>query len=203
VDYLETLFKNLARRNIRGLFAADRVAASQVILGLIPVTATVGFGNSATVKALGLAEALAERGNTVLDKTSASAPAESRALKLAALLADWFITSANAVSLDGRLVNIDHSGNRVAGMLYGPEHVLVVAGVNKVAATYEEALARVRNVAAPQNARRAGFRPPCLEAGRCVDCHSPERVCNSLVVIEGQSDPERLTVLMINEELGF
>lgn len=199
----ETLARNLAGRNIRCLLTSDRESAREAVLGLIPAGASVGSGNSATAKALGLVEALRQRGNMIFDKTTATTPPEARALKLAALQADWFVASANAIAHDGRIVNLDHSGNRVAGLLYGPEHVLIVAGRNKVVATYEEALNRVRNVAAPQNARRAGLRPPCVEAGRCVDCRSPERVCNSLVVIEGQSDPERMTVLVVDKELGF
>lgn len=100
-------------------------------------------------------------------------------------------------------MNIDHSGNRVAGILYGPEHVVLVAGRNKVVPTLEEAIQRARNVAAPLNAKRAGLHPPCAEVGRCVDCRSADRVCNALVVIEGQSDPERIKVVLVEEEMGF
>jgi hypothetical protein len=172
-------------------------------LALIPPEAAVGFGNSQTAKALGLAQALVRRGNVVYDKTVAADPEEARELKRQALLADWFVSGVHAISVEGQLVAIDHSGNRVAGLLYGPGRVIVVAGLNKVSPNLEQAILRARNVAAPLNARRAGLHPPCIEAGRCVDCRSSDRVCNSLVVVEGQSDPKRLTVLIVEEELGF
>ncbi|MGE5553998.1 MAG: lactate utilization protein [Betaproteobacteria bacterium] len=199
----KVLLHNLAARNIEAFVAKDESEARERILNLIPSDATVGFGNSQTLKKLGLAEALAERGNAVYDKTAARSPEEARALKRQSLLADWFVAGINALSEEGHIVNIDHSGNRVAGMLYGPDHVVLVAGRNKVVPKLEEAIQRAREVAAPQNAKRAGLHPPCLEAGHCVDCRSADRVCNSLVVIEGQIDPERMKVIIIDEDLGF
>lgn len=121
---------------------------------------------------------------------------------LTVALADWFVAGINALSEEGHIVNIDHSGNRVAGLLYGPEHVLLVARRNKVVSPLEEAVWRARNVAAPLNARRAGLHPPCVEVGRCVDCRSADRVCNALVVIEGLSEPGRLKVVLTEEEMG-
>jgi L-lactate utilization protein LutB len=203
LETLARVVRNLQSRNIQAVAAADLDEAQSWILDKIPRGASIGFGNSETLKAIGLSRLLTERGDSVFDKTTANDREESARLKRLALTADWFIAGANAVSHDGHIVNIDHSGNRVAGLLYGPRRVVLLIGRNKIVPTLEDAIHRARNVAAPQNARRAGMSPPCVELGRCVDCRSEQRVCNSLVVIEGQADPERMYVVLVNEELGF
>jgi len=128
---------------------------------------------------------------------------ESKQIKKKALTADWYVTGTNAISLEGHIVNVDHSGNRVAAMVFGPDNVVIVIGVNKIVDSLSEAIQRVRNVASPLNAKRAGFNPPCVELNKCVDCKSRERVCNSLVIIEGQEVMGRMKVLIVNESAGF
>jgi len=169
----------------------------------IPVEASIGIGNSQTLKKMKILETFLDKGNTVYDKTIGKTLDEIKMLKRQALLTDYYISSANAISVDGRIINIDHSGNRVAAMHYGPEKVFLIVGKNKIESTYEEALKRARNTAAPLNAKRAGMNPPCVEIGKCVDCLSPERVCNFISIIEGQHIDERLTLLIANEEAGF
>jgi hypothetical protein len=105
--------------------------------------------------------------------------------------------------MNGRIVNVDHSGNRVAAITFGPDKVIIVVEKNKVVDSIEDAIKRVKNVAGPLNAKRAGFNPPCVTLNRCVDCISKERVCNSLSIIEGQSDCNRIKVFVVNEECGF
>ncbi len=100
-------------------------------------------------------------------------------------------------------MNVDHSGNRVAAISFGPDHVMIVVGKNKIAATLEEAIQRVKNIACPLNAKRAGFHPPCVALNRCVDCVSEERVCNILSIVEGQTDSSRIKLLVVDEECGF
>lgn len=124
-------------------------------------------------------------------------------LKKKSLHADYFITGTNAISVEGHLVNMDHSGNRVAAMIYGPENVIVVIGTNKIVDSLDNAIKRARNIAAPANAKRAGLNPPCASIGECVDCRSSERACNNLVVIEGQNVKDRMKVFIINESLGY
>ncbi|MGE5507921.1 MAG: lactate utilization protein [Chitinophagales bacterium] len=203
MEIIEKLVNNLRARRIRAVVVENVSEARSWILREIPSDAAVGFGNSQTLKTMDLARLLAERGNTIYDKTLAQTQEEVRRLKVQALVADWFVTGINAISSDGHIVNIDHSGNRVAGLLYGPRRVLLIAGRNKIVPTLEDAIQRARNVAAPRNARRAGLHPPCVELGRCVDCRCEDRVCNSLVVIEGQSDPTRMTVVLVKQPLGF
>ena len=200
---IEQVIRNLAARRIKARYLGKGDNLQEYVGRIIPREATVGIGNSQTIKKAGLSEFLCARGNLVYDKTFAKSPDEAKEMKKKALLSDWYITGANALSLEGHIVNIDHSGNRVAAIAFGPEKVLIIAGVNKIAPTLEAALARARNVAAPLNARRAGFHPPCVEINQCVDCRSKERVCFQVSVTEGQCDPERMQVVLLEGEWGF
>ena len=152
---------------------------------------------------MNISNELTKRGNTVYNKTLAKNRKETIRLKKNSLLADWFLTGTNAISSKGHIVNIDHSGNRVAAMLYGPENVIIIIGKNKIEETLEDAINRAKNTAAPLNAKRAGFNPPCVELNKCIDCNSKERVCNSLVIIEGQAQKDRIKLFIIDQELGF
>ncbi|QUH20175.1 lactate utilization protein [Alkaliphilus sp. B6464] len=202
-EKIEYLIKGLAVRNIDGYFFETFEEAKSKAIEMIPADASIGIGNSITLKNMRISKELGDRGNIVYDKTIAKSKEESKELKRKSLLTDWYITGTNAISLEGHLVNMDHSGNRVAAMLYGPDNVIVIIGINKITNTLDEAIYRVRNIASPQNARRAGFNPPCVDLGRCIDCRSTERVCNNLVVIEGQNNNGRIKVFIVNENDGF
>ena len=202
-EKIEYLIKSLAVRNIDGYFFETFDEAKSRAMDMIPLNASVGIGNSITLKNMRISKELGDRGNIVYDKTIAKSKEESKELKRKSLLTDWYITGTNAISLEGHLVNMDHSGNRVAAMLYGPNNVIVIIGINKITNTLDEAIYRVRNIASPQNAKRAGFKPPCVDLGRCIDCRSTERVCNNLVVIEGQNNNGRMKVFIVNENDGF
>jgi|GEM_PF-109043 len=195
--------RNFQKRNISMLRFGSFKEIMVYLLNEIPITDTVGIGNSQTLKNLGITKALIDRGNIVYDKELGTTPDEIKDLKRKSLLVDCYISGANAVSVDGRIVNIDHSGNRAAAITYGPEKVYIVVGKNKIAATRSEALERARNIAAPANAKRAGYNPPCVLEGHCVDCTSPERVCNIVSVIEGQHIKGRLTLLVADADAGF
>ncbi len=197
------LKESFQTRNIEATFFETLDAAKSHILNIVPVECAVGVGHSSTLQKMNMTNSLLERGNTVYDKELAKDSGERKALKKKALLADWYITGSNAVSMDGRIVNIDHSGNRVAAISYGPDRVMIVVGKNKIAATLEEAIQRVKNIACPLNAKRAGFHPPCVALNRCVDCVSKERVCNILSIVEGQVDSERIKLFIVDEECGF
>ena len=200
---IRELEDNFEKRNIEVLWFNTFDEIGQYLLAQIPRSAKVGIGNSKTLKSMEITQALQNRGNIVLDKTLAATPSEIRELKRNSLLADFYISSSNAVSIDGRIVNIDHSGNRVAAITYGPDKVYIVVGKNKITATYDEALKRARNVSAPLNAKRAGYNPPCTAVGYCVDCISPERVCYIVSTIEGQHAKNRITLLIAGEDEGF
>lgn len=200
---IQKLIKNLKQRNIDAFYMESFREVNERLLQMIPGDCTIGIGHSITVQSSGVVEKLIERGNIVLDKTRAKDKEESNQIKKKALTADWYITGTNAVSVEGHIVNVDHSGNRVAAMVFGPDNVVVVVGVNKIADSLNDAIYRARNVASPLNAKRAGFNPPCVELNKCVDCKSKERVCNSLVIIEGQEAAGRMKVFIVNESAGF
>ena len=200
---LKTLTDNFISKNIDVKVFDNIDYATDYILSSIPTDMTVGIGNSRTLKDMNISQKLSSRGSIVYDKTMAREKEEIIQIKKKSLTCDYYITSSNAVSSDGHIVNIDHSGNRVAAMIFGPDKVFVVIGTNKIVSTLAEAKYRTRNVSAPLNAKRAGYNPPCIEVGHCVDCKSPERVCYNHVVIEGQHIKDRLTLIVIKDNLGF
>lgn len=200
---IQALLDNLSKRNIKGYYVSNLDAAREKIIELLSLSSTVGIGNSRTLKDMNLTPTLIEMGYAVLDKTLAKNEADIKKLKKLALLSDWYISGSNAISQEGHIVNIDHSGNRTAALVYGPDQVIIVMGTNKIAPTLDAAIRRARYSAAPKNARRAGKNPPCTETDTCIDCRHPERVCYNLLITEGQADPNRMTVIIVGEERGF
>lgn len=202
-EKFKKLKRNFKLRNIEVEYFESLEDIKSYILDIVPVESTIGIGHSATLQKMNITNFLSERGNIVYDKELAKNQEECKELKKKALTTDWYITGSNAISVDGRIVNVDHSGNRVASITFGPDKVIIVVGKNKVVDSVDEAIKRVKNVACPLNAKRAGFNPPCVILNRCVDCVSRERVCNSLSIIEGQSDCNRIKVFIVNDECGF
>ena len=200
---MNKIIDNFKSRNIEAKYFDSFEDVKNEILKLIKEDETVGIGNSQTLKKMMISQELSNRGNIVYDKTFAKTKEETKMLKRKSLLTDWYITGTNAISKEGHIVNIDHSGNRVAAMTYGPDKVIVVVGKNKIEETLEKAIKRARNHAAPLNAIRAGYNPPCLELKECIDCKSKDRVCYNLSIIEGQFESERMKVFIVNEEAGF
>lgn len=202
-EKLKRLIENFKLKNIDVLCFDTLKDVKSYILNIVPIECTIGIGHSATLQKINITRCLLERGNIVYDKELAKNQEECKSLKKKALTTDWYITGSNAISLDGRIVNVDHSGNRVAAISFGPDNVIIVVGKNKIVDSLEEAIKRVKNISCPLNAKRAGFNPPCVTLNRCVDCVSEERVCNSLLIIEGQSDSKRIKLFIVNEECGF
>ncbi len=205
----------LKRNNIPGYYAPDRSKALSQILGMIPPEATIGVGDSVTLVQVGVIEGLEKRGshqifNPFRKDGKDQMPATLRELVeigREALSTDFFLTGLNALTLDGKLVNTDRMGNRVTGLLFGPKRVIVVAGINKIVANLEEALERVKSIAAPVNAYRHNIKhgmeaPPCAVTGECVDCHHPRRICCYTVIVEFQGRP-RIEVVIVGEKLGI
>lgn len=197
------LINNFKQRNIDIEYFENLKEVKNAILSLVPIKCSVGIGHSATLQEMDISKELTRRGNIVYDKELAKDREECKFIKKQALLSDWYITGSNAISEDGRIVNVDHSGNRVAAITFGPDNVIIVVGVNKVVGTLDEAIKRVKNTACPMNAKRAGFNPPCVTLKKCIDCVSKERVCNSLSIIEGQADAGRMRIFIVNENVGF
>jgi hypothetical protein len=196
----------LKKRGFRASYVETQAQAKEMILKEIPQGATVGVGGSVTVRGLGVLEELKAKGHKVLDhwEIPHSAVEESFQMRRAQQTSDVFLASSNAVTLEGQLVNTDGSGNRVNAMTFGPRKAIVVAGVNKIVPNLERALQRIKEIGVPLNSKRLQVSPPCIQAGKCVDCRVPQRACRITSIIEWKppffSD---YLVIIIGENLGF
>jgi hypothetical protein len=208
---IRDLIERLGKGNIPAFYVKNRKEAFDMVLSMIPEGSTVGFGDSVTLRQIGVVDAL-EKGNYIFLNPwrPGISVRESIDLKRRALTSDVFVTGTNALTLDGRMVNVDALGNRVAAMLFGPDKVIIVIGINKIVENLEEALERIRNKAAPLNVKRHPEfdpMPPCGGTGVCSDCSSPWRICNKTVIIDRQFDNSRykpvITVIIVGEELGI
>jgi hypothetical protein len=201
---VKTTMAALERRNMATLFVPDGAAALKTVLEMIPSGATVGLGGSLTVQQIGLLETLRSGKYTLYDQYAKGlSPEKSTQMRRRGLLADFFITGSNAITMDGRLVNLDGAGNRVAALTFGPQKVIVVVGRNKIVGDVDQALDRVWNKAAPLNAKRLKRNVPCTTSGQCEDCSSSDRICNHLLITERQGAKGRVTVVIVDEDLGF
>ncbi|MHB8067671.1 MAG: lactate utilization protein [Desulfobaccales bacterium] len=201
----EHLIKKLTQRRLAASFAATAAQAREEIVAMIPEGATVSRCGSMSLVEMGLWEALAQKSGVAIINPFAPgvSPEEGYALMRRGLLADFMIASSNALTLDGKLVNLDATGNRVAAMCFGPDKVILVVGLNKVAPDLESALARVKHLAAPINAIRLHRETPCAETSQCIDCKSPARLCNMWSIIEGHRFENRIHVKLVGEDLGY
>lgn len=202
---MERLMRAAEQFEKRGIRARVFDSASEVtalLLETIEPQKTVAFGGSVTLRDMGIYEALTDRGQTVLWHWK-TAKEEAAQLRRNALNADVYLTSSNAVIEDGRLLNIDGTGNRVAAMIFGPPRVIVIAGKNKLAPDYAGALNRVQTVACPKNAERLNRNVPCRFTGKCEDCRSPERMCQFTVTIENRPEGSALEIWLVNEDMGY
>jgi len=199
------IIKNLEKRRMAGSYAVDAAQAKEEIVDMIPQGATVFRCGSMSSVGMGLWEAIAALPEVkLIDPYQAElSPEEGLELRRQGLTADVMIASTNAITLDGRLVNLDGMGNRVAAMAFGPKKVILVVGINKVAPDLESAIARVKHHAAPINNIRYGLNNPCVETGLCSDCRSPQRICNMWSTIEGHMIKDRIHVKLIGENLGY
>ena len=199
----KAIIKNLHRRHIEGFYCPTGGDAVQKVSELIADGSSVTWGGTMTVRDLGIPAALKGRGTLeVLDRDLVETPEEKQAMYLRAFSVDVYLTSANAISEDGVIVNIDGNGNRVAAITWGPKKVIFVIGLNKVAQTVEAALSRARGTASPINAARFDINTPCQQDGVCHNCNSPESICNYVHFLRN-SPKDRHTVILVGEELGY
>lgn len=199
----QILVKNLKSRHFDAYYCAGRQEALEKALELIPKGATIGWGGSVTAREIGLMDAVRAGDYRPCDRDNAATPEEQAKLMKQSLLADVFITGANALSLDGQMVNIDGNGNRLGGIVYGPDSVLVIAGMNKVTATLEDAVTRARTVAAPMNKQRFSIQTPCEVTGVCADCKSEGCICNQILITRHCRPAGRIKFIIVGEDLGF
>ena len=196
--------KALEKRHFEAYYVSTAAEAVEKVVELIPKEHTVSWGGTATVDALGIKQRLAQEGIALIDRDTAQTPQERQEMLKKALTCGTFLMSSNAISADGQLVNIDGTGNRVAALCFGPEQVIVVAGMNKVTGDLEGAMRRAREVAAPVNAQRfAGLKTPCSVTGLCADCTGPDSICCQIVTTRICRPAGRIKVVLVGEELGF
>jgi hypothetical protein len=202
----ELAVEALRRNRFHAVFVENGAEAIAHILNIVPQGTVIGFGDSLTLRDIGLFEALENHScklvnpPAVQDHLSAE---EKRKLRFGCFTSDVYFSSANAITLDGKVVNIDGIGNRVAPAIFGPPRVIIVTGANKLVADLEGALARIKGEAAPLHAWRDGYKVPCGHTGVCSDCRGPNRMCRVTVIQEGPSKQTETTVIIVGEDLGL
>ena len=202
-ELIEKTMAALKQRGFKTEYAPDASACRELVLKMVPAQATVGVPGSATVRAVGLVEALAAAGHTVYDHWRIGLDLqETFKLRKAQLLSDVLITSVNALAATGELVSMDGIGNRVAAMIFGPGKVIIIAGRNKIAADLAAARRRVVNLAAPRRSQEMKLNNPCASLGECTDCNAPTRICRAEVILHRAPSLTPTTVVIVDEELG-
>ena len=196
----QKVIKGLASRNMTGYYAHDKEEALKIALGLIPEGGTVTMGGAMSAHEIGLVEAVKKGNYNFIDR---DAMEDKRAAMLAAYDADYFLVSANAMTEDGVIVNIDGNSNRVSAIAQGPKHVLFIVGMNKICDDVDGAMKRARNVAAPINAQRFGLSTPCAKTCSCMNCKSPDTICCQFLITRFSRHKDRIHVILVNDNLGF
>jgi L-lactate utilization protein LutB len=199
----EKIIKGLESRQMKGYYAKDKEEALKIALDIIPEGSSIGWGGSESVKAIGLKDSVINGNYVVYNRDLAKDKKEKKEIELKTFGCDYFLASSNAITEDGILINIDGNSNRVAAICYGPEHVLMVVGMNKVAKDVDAAIYRARNEAAPINAQRFDIKTPCKMTGSCANCKSPDTICCQFVVTRFERHPGRIHVILVDEDLGF
>ena len=201
---IETIIKGLEKRGMKGYYAENAEEALKMVLEMMPEGSSVGRGGSETLNQMGVFDELHKRNYTCYEPHSEPDPDKANLIRRAIFSADFMLTSANAITLDGEIVNIDGTGNRVAPIIYGPEKVIFIVGANKIAANVHSAYDRIKCDACPPNCIRLNKKTPCAITGKCGNCMSPgNTVCCHLVTTRYSSIVDRIHVILVNENLGF
>jgi len=204
-NIMPKMLESLKKKKFKGHFFETIEEARKFIPGLVDKGETVGIGGSVTLRdKMDLVSLLRSQGNTVYDHWDGKDNTEKLNIKRMQSSTDVFLSSLNAITCDGILVNLDGGGNRVSGMCSGPKKVIVVAGTNKIVETLDQAIHRTRHIAGPINAARLGRKVPCVSTGICSDCDAPERICAALLIhFKKPGDIDTFTVILVNEEMGY
>ena len=198
-----TIIENMKKKNMEGYYCATSAEAVEKALSLMPEGSSITWGGSVTLSECGLMDALRTNTYKLIDRMTAKTPEEARQLYGQQVMSDFFLMSSNAVTINGELVNIDGRANRVSYLCFGPENVIIVAGMNKIVHNVEAGIARTHNVAAPPNTVRLNRNTPCAKTGKCGDCYSPDCICGQVVITRLSLVPNRIKVVLVGEELGF
>lgn len=193
----------LEKNNMNGYFAKSNGEVIDIIKGLVTKGDVVACGGSVTLFETGVIDYLRNGDFKFLDRHKDITPEERKALYRESFSANAYFASSNAVTEDGHLYNVDGTGNRVAAIIYGPDKVILVCGINKIVKDVDDAIKRNRYVSAPINAKRLDRRTPCAKVGYCMDCKSPDRICREYTLIKSQSEKGRIHVIFVDENLGY
>ena len=196
----EKVIAGLESRNMTGYYAADKEAALKKALEIITEGSSVTMGGCQSAREIGLVDALKEGNYNFIDRDNYE---DKREAMLLAYDADYFLSSANAMTEDGIIINIDGNSNRVSAIAQGPKKVVFIVGMNKVCKDVDSAMKRARNIAAPTNAQRFGLSTPCAKTGSCMDCKSPDTICCQFLMTRFSKHADRIHVILVNEELGY
>ncbi|WMJ76801.1 MULTISPECIES: lactate utilization protein [unclassified Sedimentibacter] len=199
----ETIIKNLKKRFMDGYYADTKEEAVKLVMSLIGHDDIVSWGGSLTIDELGVKKLLEKKGISVIDREKAKSPEERVKFMKQALTANVFLTSTNAITMDGELMNVDGNGNRVAAYCYGPDSVIVVAGMNKVVPKLDYALAKLRTDATVPNAVRFNAQTPCRFTGKCSECTTKDTLCSQILITRFCKPQNRIKVILVGEHLGF
>ncbi len=199
----QKIIKGLEQRNMTGYYAASKEEALKIALNLIPEKSSVTMGGAMSAREIGLVDAVKSGNYNFIERENASTSEEKRKATLEGYDADYFLSSANAMTEDGIIVNIDGNSNRVSMIAHGPKHVLFIVGMNKICNDVDSAMKRARNVAAPINAQRFGLSTPCAETGSCMNCKSPDTICCQFLITRFSRHKDRIHVILVGENLGF
>ena len=206
---IEVALRNLLANNFEARFAENSDTAKKIVSGSISKNTIVGIGDSATVRQIGIIEELEKKEIRVLNPFSRELTAEPTktmvrdSVSRRIFSCDVLVSGTNAVTKDGKLVNIDAVGNRVASMIFGPRKVFIIAGKNKIVKDVDEALYRIKNLIAPFHARTKRFATPCAQTGKCSDCSAPKRICSVTSIIEKRPWRTEISVILVDEDLGL
>jgi hypothetical protein len=196
--------EKLEAHDFKAIYVKTKEEAVQEIWKYVTPKQRIGVGGSVTIRELGILDQLEARGCTPYDHWKPGLSKESYLeIRKSEMTSDLFLSSVNAITLNGELVNIDGIGNRVNSINFGPGKVIIVAGYNKIVEDVQEAIKRIKNVAAPLNARRLNIDVPCAKIGRCVDCNTPSRICRVVMIHERKPSLTDILIILVGEELGF
>lgn len=201
--FSKTIIPKLEARGFAGYYCNTKEEAAALAQSLIPAGSSIAWGGSESIKECGLMDLLKSGDYQLLDRATAVTDEEKDAMYLKHMTSDYFLMSANAITEDGQLVNIDGNGNRVACLIKGPKNVIVIAGMNKLASSVDQGIHRTFNLAAPPNAERLGLTTPCGRFGKCTECLGDNCMCSQIVITRMSRIKDRIKIILVGEELGY
>lgn len=199
----ETIINNFKKRKIEGYYCETKNEALDKVLDLLEDGSSISWGGSITLDQIGIKDKLKQMNYTLIDRSTAKNKEEAFEIMRKGMLSDYFLTSSNAITMEGELINIDGNGNRVSSIIFGPKNVIVIAGMNKVISNLDLAIEKIRNDACPPNAIRLNLNTPCRKTGKCHDCFTDDCICSQIVITRTSRVPNRIKVILVGEELGF